>query len=155
MRIALVSALSLCLGLASNCAAQSNSIVSLAIPAHNQTSIDALKNSSLFIKPIVSAQPWKNVKAPEFFFTPSDKTLANDSCGHLLVYEAPSDTDSAMILQIPKDIPSNMPVIPALPVCESDLRKSPSDSHLLSPSTIPRLGQSSTNSVSPLPKSKP
>lgn len=158
MRVALVSALSVfsfCLGLASNCAAQANPIVPLALSAQTQNPIDAIRNFPRFIEPFVSRPVQKNLQTPHFFFTPSDPLAANNSCGHLLVYEASSSVDQAIALQIPKAALSNMPVIPALPVCENDLRKQPSRSPSPLPGVIVGRPQSSPNGTNPPAQSKP
>jgi hypothetical protein len=41
---------------------------------------------------------------------------------HILIWQAPPDMDQNMILEIPKDFSSNMPIIKGLPPCSADFR---------------------------------
>jgi hypothetical protein len=42
--------------------------------------------------------------------------------GHILIWQAPPDLDRNMILEIPKDFSSNMPIIKGLPPSPADFR---------------------------------
>jgi hypothetical protein len=152
MRIALVSALSafsLCLGLASNCAAQANPIVPLAIPTQPQNSMDPFKFH------ITAEHLQKDLQARHVLPMRSAALEANNSCGHLVIYEAAPSADQGMALKVPKDSPSNMPIIPALPVCESDLRKSTTSFEMPLPGIVVHPRQFSTDGGSPRPQPKP
>jgi hypothetical protein len=41
---------------------------------------------------------------------------------HILVWQAPPDMDQSMILEIPKDFSSNMPIVKGLPPSSADFR---------------------------------
>lgn len=41
---------------------------------------------------------------------------------HILIWQAPPNMDQNMILEIPKDFSSNMPIIKGLPPCSADFR---------------------------------
>jgi hypothetical protein len=152
MRIALVSALStfsLCLGWASNCAAQANPVVPLALPTQPQNSTDLFKSH------IPAEQLQKDLQTRHVLLTRLDALAADNSCGHLVVYEASPSADQGMALKVPKDSPSNMPIIPALPVCESDLRKPRTSLEVPLPGIVVRPRQFSTNGATPPPQPKP
>lgn len=56
---------------------------------------------------------------------PSQKFIVMEDTpesAHILIWQAPPDMDQSMILEIPKDFSSNMPIIKGLPPCSADFR---------------------------------
>ena len=69
------------------------------------------------------------------------------TCGHILIYAAPQNLDSRMIIQVPKESLDTTPALPGVPACGRDIRttflKLPQGPMLL----LPRPGRNDTTLV--------
>jgi hypothetical protein len=54
-------------------------------------------------------------------------SVADQCCGHIVIYQSPPDMDTASLLSVPKDFASNMPTFRGLPPCPQDFRNVPSN----------------------------
>ncbi len=64
-------------------------------------------------------QPAK-IKLPKL--APKTLTAENRACGHILIASTSPHADRRMIMPVPRDYGSRMPIIKGLPVCQEDLR---------------------------------
>ena len=67
----------------------------------------------------MDAQGKPRLLAPSQEFMVTEDTPES---AHILIWQAPPDMDQNMILEIPKDFSSNMPIIKGLPPCSADFR---------------------------------
>lgn len=81
------------------------------------------RSKTVFLKDVTLLNPAINLHLSKLGFHEFGEKLEDSpNTAHILVWLAPPDLDQSMILDIPKDFSSNMPIIKGLPPFSGDIR---------------------------------